>query len=237
MSEELRKQQALFDDLDSHMAGRETKEAARIIKSLERNERYMADKFNEQYIMYAKAANAIGTEKYGPKMWKMLQKAIRISHRKFNGKNIANIFLTTVDTRIITMMAVYLFEKEEYGRTIDILFGLISNIDNHCKDKIEKGRRYPYAAAVLAKALYKVGRYEDALEVCRKGKDVCIKTNSLWLIPDLIVYEIYTLIEMKDTDTCELLARDAFHMFRVFGRHFEKDTWKGYALDKLGIAL
>jgi len=153
-----------------------------------------------------------------------------------NPNSLITIFLA--DFRILIMIAIQYYELGDSERAVTILYGLKKNVEAHCIDKIERGKRYPQVIYNLTKCLNQMGKREDeVIKLCNLGKAVCLETGYLWHLPHISMNEACARYDLEDYETCEKLLRDIVHTLNLYERHHEKNLTKKYAKDKLGIDL
>lgn len=124
----------------------------------------------------------------------------------------------------------------EHERAISMLYQLMQNIKERCIDKIEKGRRLPTVIYNLTKALGEVDRREEAIRLCDEGKEVCLETGFLRMLPVLMGNKAFSLLARGKKDECVALLIDIHHTLKLSERYDEIKLLKDYAAER-GIIL
>jgi len=237
LTAEMAEEQRIIDELDVYLTQKNTEEAGQIIAELDNNDEFKSVKLNAQFLFAAKAANAINMKKDPKEVFEMLESGLKTTGLDLSKNDVETYLLTDIAFKLFTMLAIAYFENGEHDKAIAIWYGLEKNIKKNCVDVSERGRRYPQVMTCLAKAFNLLGRHEEVLGICRKGKKICIKTRRLRLLPELALYEAYSRFELGDKVKCEKLLREAYHTFSLFGQGKDKKATKKYAKEKLGISL
>ena len=231
--------QKLTDSLDNHLARRNTTEAGRIITELEKHEEFQQkkNKLNYQYLLAAKAANAVNLNEEPEIILAMIDEALIAPRKKFDEDQIAAYFLTKPDFHLLTMLAMQYYKLQQHERAVKILYGLKKNVEDHCIDKIEKGRRYPNIIYNLTKYLCLMGQqHEEVIKLCDEGMKVCLETSYLLRLPAILFNKAYSLYELGNKAECEQLLHDIYSTCRLYGHHVEMELTKNYATER-GIVL
>jgi transcriptional regulator with XRE-family HTH domain len=229
--------QKITDKLNSYLASRDDEEAGKKIEKLEADEKFMEVGIHRQYLNLMKAQLAINKNESGSEILETLQQAIQISHKNLAIEKIGDSFLSTTDTRILSLMAIQYFDLGDPKKAADILYGLKTNLETRAIDKNERGRRYPHVIITLTNVLLGFGEYEKIIRLCAEGRRVCIETGHLWFLPTLALREAEACVGIEDYDTAKMCIKNAYHGYWLQERHHEKNYAKNYAKEKLGVEL
>lgn len=237
LTNELREEQKIIDKLGFYLTSRDTKKAASIITKLEKDKKFTSDKLNIQFLLAAKAANAMCMNKNPKEVFGILHAGIKDTGLELSEANVKTYLLTRIAFKMFNMLAVLYFEQGEHDKAIAIWHGLKQNIEINCVSIVEKGQRYSQVIACLAKAFNLLGRHEEVIRTCLDGKRTCIETRSLRLLPEIAFYEARSRFELGDIKTCKKLICEAYHTFSLYEQYHDMEETKKYAHDKLGIFL
>jgi len=237
LTDKLAKEQKMMDELSVYLTSRDTKEAEHMIAKLEMDEDFKREKLNVQFLLAAKAANAINMNEDPKVIFETLQAELEAIGFKLSESNIEIYLLTDIAFKMFNMLAILYFEQGEHNKAIAVWHGLKKNIEKNCVDVVEKGRRYPQVMTCLAKAFNALGHHRETIRICIEGKQVCLETGRLRGLPDLAMYEARSKYELGDKEACARLLRNIYCTLDLFERYEDKETTKKYAKEKLGIDL
>ena len=209
-----------------------------LIQQLESNEGYMQNELNRQYIITAKAINAYNKKESLKNIWAMSHEAIKISIPGFDEDLIEDYYLSRVDMLILTLMVALYSDAKDHDKAIGVLYGIKRNLDKHCIDKDEMGKRYPVIIANLSYLLlYEVKRYSEAVEVCESGRKVCIETGRIFYLPVIVGYMAICLCKLGDTAKGKKLLRQAYHACDLIEMYQCRDELGEFAKNELSMDL
>ena len=237
LTNKMAEEQKIINELDAFLTQKNTEEAGRIIAELEKDDEFKSEKLNVQFLLAARAANAINMKEDPKVVFEILHEGLKTAGLELSENEVETYLLTDTAFKMFNMLAVAYFESGEHERAITLWYGLKKNIEKNCVDISEKGRRYPQVMTCLAKAFTLLGRYEEVKKFYDAGKDVCIETRRLRILPELTLYEAQRRFELGDRGTAERLLREVYHTFSLFEQFEDKEATKKYAEEKLGIFL
>ena len=228
--------QMLTDKLDRHLTNRNPNEASKLINELEQKKGFMKNKFNVQYILAAKASLAT-IEGVNPlDVIKMLEEAFVVTRHNYREDKISTYFLSRVDFNVFNMIAINYSEMGEYKKAIFILQQLLENVKTHFADRIERGRRYPCVIYNLSKDLLILERHDEVIKLCEEGKDVCLETDSLRLLPLIMAHKAFSLLALGERDECLRLLNEVHGTLMLRDKYSSVKKIKDYAAER-GIIL
>jgi len=237
ITNKMAEEQKVINVLDAFLTQKNTKEAGLLITKLEKDKEFKSEKLNVQFLLAAKAANAINMKEDPKKVFEILHEGLKTTGLELSENEVETYLLTGTAFKMFNMLAIAYFESGEHERAITLWYGLKKNIEKNCVDIGEKGDRYPQVITCLAKAFTLLGRYEDVKKIYTVGKDACIETRRLRVLPELTLYEAQSRFELGDRETAERLLREVCHTFNLFEQFKDMETTKKYAEEKLGIFL
>ncbi|MCL2286524.1 MAG: helix-turn-helix transcriptional regulator [Firmicutes bacterium] len=226
------------DELDGYLSRGNTEDAARIIKKLKADAAFTGDSFYNQHLIAAEAAIAIIKKGEPEKIIVLLQNAIAMVRRTFDENSIEEHLLTTVDFKILNMLATQYYDTGRVEESIAVLFGLKHNIEKRCIDKAVKGERYPQTIYHLTKLLSQTGRNKEAIEICDQGTAVCLETGNYRYLPLISMNKVTSLYKLGDKDAAWQLLRDVYYTLSMHKEFVDKEAVKKYAEDNFpGMVL
>jgi len=225
------KTESIYNDQEER-----TKKAEEIIKTLEDDVEFMAERVNRQYILLNKAMCALHRKENLNSVHKMLMEAMKISIPEYNENDIDKYYLSKQDVRIINLTTMVYRDNGRLDDGINVLKLLKKNFEETNIDKESRGEYYASVVYALATLLTYANKYEEALEMCDHAADICIETGVFRLLPLVTAYKVRCLYNLGDKDECSELLKQSYYASKMFGYHNWVAMVKDYA-EKFGIAL
>jgi len=225
------KTESIYDDQEER-----TKKADRIIKTLEEDSEFMAERVNRQYILLNKAMCALHRKEDLNRIHEMLMEAMKISIPEYNEKDIDNYYLSKQDVRIINLTAMVYRDNGRLDDGINVLTLLKKNFEETNIDKESKGEYYASVVYALATLLTYANKYEEALKMCDRAAEICKETGIFRLLPLITAYKVHCLNYLGIKDECSELLKQSYYASKMFGYH----NWVSMIEDdaqKFGIIL
>jgi len=229
--------QETTDRLDTFLAIGQTVEADALIKELERDKRFLESDVNQQYLYCVKAASLLIKDRKSLEIEGLLNKAIGIGIPGFSEKYLEKYFLSAYDLRALTMLAMFQADSGKLDESISILYALVENLENNCIDKSGLGRHYPYLAYNLTRRLYFAKKYQEAADLCERGREICRNTGWFEFSPLLAFNQIYCWYELNEIKKCKEFIYEVYYTLGHFGRDSQKIALNKFAQEKFGIEL
>jgi len=230
--ESLLKTESVYDDQDER-----NKKADVIIKNLESDKEFMAERLNRQYILTFKAMIAWFKKKDSNLVHGMFMEAMKASIPEYNENDIDKYYLSKQDLRIINFTSLIYRDNGRLDDSIKILSLLKKNFDELCIDKAARGEYYISVIYNLAQMLAYAERYEEALKMCDRAAEVCRDTGSFRLLPLITSYKVRCLYHLGDKDECPKLLKQAFYASEMFGQYKWKEMLRKYAKENFDMEL
>jgi len=226
----------LKDKLDSYLVLKNVEAASDIISKLESDMKFMADKRNHQYVLAAKATNAVHMGVSPGEAVEMFTRAMVTAWNVFSMEKIEKYYLTKIDFTIIDAIALQYFALGEHDQAVQMLYGLKKNVEKNCIDKIERGIRYPLIIFNLTSFLFNMGKHKDVIALCDEGRRVCLDTGYLMRLPNIMYNKARSLFEIGEAGECEQILREVFYAYGLLERQADAAIIKNYA-SKRSIVL
>jgi len=210
----LLKTESIYDDQED-----KTKRAEAIIKSLEEDAEFMAERVNRQYILLNKAMCALHRKENLNSVHGMLMEAMKISIPEYNEKEIDKYYLSKQDVRIINLTTMVYRDNGRLDDGINVLILLKKNFEETNIDKESRGEYYASVVYALATLLTYANRYEEALKMCDRAAEICIETGVFRLLPLVTAYKVHCLYHLGNKDECSELLKQSYYASKMFGYH------------------
>jgi transcriptional regulator with XRE-family HTH domain len=167
-----------------------------------------------QYILYSKAIIQKNIGKDYEKVLDLLYDAIHITLPHFNKKNLSIFLLTEQDVTIINNIAsVYnIVNREEEG--IDLMYQLVSYIENRCKG-LKFLEFLPVLLYNLSKWLGLQKRFDEAIQICDKGIEACIKYGKTLAFAEVLYNKACDLYETGRIEESKEYMKQSYYMFQA----------------------
>ncbi|MCL2245232.1 MAG: helix-turn-helix transcriptional regulator [Treponema sp.] len=222
-----------------------TEKAEAIIKTLEADSEFMAERVNRQYILLNKAMCALHKKEDLQSVHEMLMEAMKISIPEYNEKDIDKYYLSKQDVRIINLTAMVYRDNGRLEDGIEVLSLLKKNFEETNIDKESKGEYYASVVYALATLLAYAKRYKEALDMCDRAAEVCKETGVFRLLPLIIAYKSQNMFNWGEKEgclervmpECIELAKQSYYASKMFDFHNWSDKIKNFAKIHLGLEL
>jgi len=229
MDKESVKFQTAIDALSTFLREENLKEAKKIVEQLERNDRFMSDKFNRQCLLSRKAGLIIDDRDKIKETRKILLEAIKITIPKYEENKIKDYLLTKEDIYIINKLAILYDSEGRKEEHLKLLCGLKENFDSRYMDIGSKGRHYPMIVSNVARAFIALDRHKEAMAVCEEGIAFCIESGFMGMLPSFAINQAQCLCKFEDYDSCRELLMQAYYTSKLQGDNGMAETIKSYA--------
>jgi transcriptional regulator with XRE-family HTH domain len=236
--------QKLCDEIDRHLSMETPSkddpliaEIDKLIKKFEAYDKFMLNELHRQYLLIAKATNAVNKQEAPSAVRALLNEAIKITLPDFNEAKIETYFLSLQDFKILNLLSIVYANEKNYDKTTEIRMGLKRNLEKHCIDKAQMGRLYPVLAYNLANNYFDIDKYEEAIKICDEGIRVCLDTRSLHLLPFLVALKGMSLMRNGDKIESERLLRQAYYALEMYENPSNMEIIRTTAKDGLGIDI
>ena len=191
----------------------------------------------KRFMNASKVANAINAGKYNEEeSIRELEKMMKSVYKNYDENDIANQFLTDIDVNILTMLGLLCFKQKNYERGKNIFYALKNNTEK-ILDKAIRGKRYPFIIYNLSNELIALDEFDEIVNLCKQGREVCIKTGSLKHLPNIAVSQATAYFNLENRDDGNRLLLDAYFTLRLYDKHKELKKIKDYAKRNFKIDL
>lgn len=183
------------------------------------------NKFRKQFLCGIKAIKACFEDKQYETAIAMTEEAIRYTCPHFDKSKRIRYFLTDMEVNIINVMAVSYWWSKKNIVALNLLLNLTDALREQYSTIGVESFRYPMILCNLAKWLNEQHRFEEADEYIRIGREACIKTGKIRMLPFLCCCRA-TVLQSMGCGEEEVISEyiSAYIMFKNMG--FEDDAMK-----------
>ncbi|BCN28841.1 helix-turn-helix domain-containing protein [Anaeromicropila herbilytica] len=194
------------------MSVRQYEEARKILMEFEK----LVDKkevLNIQFILYIKAIIDKNNGESLEHVLDLFLQAIKITIPNFNVNRLSNYLLTDEDIMIINNIALAYYNLDNKEEAIKLMYELIDYIEDRYIDTKSKVEKLPLILYNLSKWLGLEKRYEEAIDICNKGVEVCNKHGKLRCYGEIIYNKGYNLYELDRREESIDCIKQAYYIF------------------------
>ena len=176
------------------------------------------NKFRRQLSQAVEAVKACFTDRQYETAISMTEEAIRYTCPQFDKSKKIRFFMTDMEVNVINVMAVSYWRNGERITALNLMINLTDALREQYSTVGVSSIRYPMLLCNLAKWLNEQLRFEEAEEYIRLGREVCIKSGKLRMLPYLCCCRASALQGMKHDE--EEIIREyisAYIMFKNMG--------------------
>ncbi|MCL2188768.1 MAG: helix-turn-helix domain-containing protein [Defluviitaleaceae bacterium] len=225
------------NEVEASLSARNTVTATQLVAELEANDDFMYKTINRQYILRSKAAIAIINEESPAKIIKMVDRALKMSIPNFDEKRIEEYLLTSNDIILINQLSLVRWESSKRDDAVNTMLALMRNFENNCADPRYLGRHYPTLVFNLTSYLRDMNRQTEAIPLCDKGIDICIKTYDTYMLPQITSNKACCLFDIGDRDGSLSLFKQVYYSFEMYKMYRYKEIIRNFVADNFNIVL
>ena len=215
--------ESAFSDQDERTA-----KADEILKKLEDDKEFMAERMNQQYVLTYKAFSAWFKKTDKELVLQMYMDAIKISIPEYDENKVDKYYLSTQEVRLITMTTAVYRDIGRVDDAIKILSLLKKNFEEQCIDKTARGESYPVILNNLVLMFFYGKKYEETVKMCDRAAEVCkeIGERGYRFLPVITAYKANSLYLLGDRSESLRLFRQTYYTAEMFGMHNWKEMMK-----------
>ena len=222
------------DQLKYVLRSKNNDEAATLISELENKEDFK-EGLNLQFLLKAKSSLAFNKKDYRG-MYDYAVDAIRITKPYFNEEEIDSYILFYDEIIIINQIATAHSFISSLAKSTDILLKLKVSMDNGYIDDDEKIKTYITILYNITKNLGLLKRYDESLEICDIGINLCIKYQNSFLHPMILFNKAYCLLHLEKKEEGINILEKVYALFIGNDRLTELAEIKNYVEKEFGIS-
>ncbi|MFD5854243.1 helix-turn-helix transcriptional regulator [Cytobacillus pseudoceanisediminis] len=113
-------------------------------------------------------------------LYQELEKAIKLLYKSISITNPSKVNLSERETEILNSIAILHYENQDYDNALNIFLEALTNLDKlpHILNHKVKIR----VLFGLSQVFTELGNYEESINYCHKGIDLCINEDSLYCL-------------------------------------------------------
>ena len=174
------------------------------------------DRIGRQYILARRAV--LGGED-GPYHFtvrlNMLQEAIRLTVPRFDLRTLGDRLYGIDEMEIIGQIAWGYSDAGQHEKAAGIFGRLLTYVREHDQDVTHPSRHLSPALLNYARALYLMGRYEEALKAAEQGRQTCLDYGFCQSLPGLLTVMAECRYAMGDVKQSGALYCQAYYLFQA----------------------
>ncbi|MCL2365305.1 MAG: helix-turn-helix domain-containing protein [Defluviitaleaceae bacterium] len=211
--------------------------AEKRIAQLEKNDDFMDSIYNQQAVFLFKALLMMKNNDQQESVRKAILDGLAITIRNFDEKKLADYILTANDIKLINQLAILYWKHKETDAAIQLMHGLIQNLESNCTDVRYRARMLPWLYFNLINYLYEEKRYNEEIPLLDKGIEYCIKSSSLYFLPHLIGNKAWCKYRLGDTTEGFKYFRRAYHMYDGYDLREPRSIVHRFVLENYNVDL
>jgi len=210
-------------------------EAGELVEKLETSKQFQNNKIHQQWLLQLRISHFLQTGRHSEEVYQLIMKALELTLPNFSIHKIKDYLLSRQEICLLIPLSQFHNLNGNVTEAITIHRHLKSFFDEKVVDVIKKGQLYPQVLSNLASYLCDIENYEEVLNVTAEGIELCRKTNYFYCLPDLYwskteaLFGLGLLTESKET------AKTVYNAYTLFERTYEKELFKKYAEETLGV--
>lgn len=199
----------------------------------------MDDQITHQYIMGERATLGKPNGPYSPEeKLELLLQALRLTVPNLDLEEINPGLYSMEETELLNKIAVTYAQMGQPKKAIDIYRQLLKYIQKHYSDRMSQ---YAGKVALIAcnytNVLFTAGRYDDALEIAKLGRKVCVEYPHYQFLPGILDLMGGCYYYLGDLNKCEEYYREAYYLYKVIGNDRDRLLLEKAAKERLGAAF
>lgn len=199
-------------ELDRAIALRNWQEARRILEEL-KMELDMSSPLNQQMLQLDENAVLFGEKQIGSNDFLAIcEVVLKCEGEGWKKDDFWRQFLTYDKVKVLNSIAVVYMEKNQQEKAVFIWEHILLQLE---QSKVELTDRYVSSMLViinLSIGYGELGRFEDCLNMCEKGIQLCFESGRGVRIAKLICTKAETLYELGDKEACQNYLRQAYYL-------------------------
>lgn len=207
----------LIEELTIGIARHDTESIEMVLQMIEKN-CTKRDSLSEQYVCFAQAILADFRGEDSRQILKELVRIFQMTKPRFTyGNKLPEGLYSYYEIVLVNAIAVKSFHLEQEQYAIYLLREIKKYMDNKVIDHQEKAKKYPLILTNLSAWLCNIGQYEEAMEICEEGLEICKKYGKIYPMVDMLIIQgtIYVnLFQIKRAKEC---FRNASHLLLILG--------------------
>lgn len=195
------------------------------------------DRIVHQYILSERATFGKPDGPYSPEeRLDLLLRALRLTVPNLDLEEISLNLYSMEETTLLNKIAIAYADIGQIKKAIDIYRQLLKYVQKHYSYGMSRyAGKFAMVACNYTNMLFKVGRYDDALEVAELGRKICVEYPHYQFLPPIIHLIGVCYFHKEDMDKCKEYYRDAYCLYKVIGDDHDRLLLEKDVADHLGL--
>ncbi|MCI9056699.1 MAG: tetratricopeptide repeat protein [Oscillospiraceae bacterium] len=194
------------------------------------------DKIIEQCILGERAALGRPDGPYSPEeRLEMSKEALYKTAPQCDLEEINLGLYTYEETALLNQIAVAYEGMGQHKKAIDIYSQLLKYVKKHYSEMSRYAGKFSLISCNYALVLYRLGRYDEAIEVADMGRKTCVEYAHYQSLPGLLDIIGGCYFHKGDLERCKEYYRDAYALYRVTGNDRDRISLEKDAKEELGL--
>lgn len=174
---------------------------------------------NYQLLLFTKALIAKHKGAEEEVILDMFLEALHLTMPGFSPETLKEYRLVTfTEISILNRMGMLFYDMGRRKIGLQLLYWLLEHMDHHLVDEEEKAKIYPIILCSISERLVKMGRIEEAYDLCERGVQMCIDFGRLYPLPYLMAYKGFAAAELGNKEEALSVFSQASALFHMLGR-------------------
>ena len=140
------------------------------------------------------------------------------------------------ETTLLNHIAVTYAQMGQPKKAIDIYRKLLKYVQKHYREGMSRyAGKFALVACNYTNALFKLGRYNDALEVAELGRKICVEYAHYQFLPAILDLMGGCYFYQGNLDKCREYYQNAYCLYRVIGNDHNRLLLEKAAKERLGV--
>ena len=207
-----------------------------LVTELENDKYCSSDKHNKQVLLYAKAMLAYYRKEYHD-MYNHAFEGIQITKPLFQEDNIDTYSLFFDEILLINLIGIALFYISTIEKSTDVFKSLLKCLDNGYVDEDEKSKTYIRIMFNLSNNLAQSGQYEECINVCEVGVELCEKQQHSYHLPLFLFNQGACLMFTNQKKEGISILKDTRALFKAHKRFNELSHLDNFAKENFDVEM
>ena len=197
------------------------------------------DRLSRQYIMGRRVTLGRPDGPYPPEeRLEMLMDALRLTVPNIDLEAIDLGLYSMEETTLLNQIAITYSKMGQPKKAADIYRQLLKYVQKHYSSGMSRyAGKLTLVACNYAHELFKVGRYDDALEVAELGRKACVEYAHYQFLPLLLHLMGECYYRQGEVRSCREYYRDAYCLYKVIGDEHDRLLLEQDIAEHLGLTF
>ncbi len=195
------------------------------------------DRLSRQYIIARRVTLGKPDGPYRPEeRLELLLDALRLTVPGLDLEALDLGLYSMEETTLLNQIAITYSQLGQPKKAIDIYRQLLRYVQKHYSSGMSRyAGKLTLIACNYAHELFKVGRYDDALEAAELGRKACVEYAHYQFLPIILHLMGECRFRQGDVDRCKEYYRDAYCLYKVIGDEHDRLLLEKDIAEHLGL--